>query len=59
MFIALSSDGNLVVFKGSKEDFKEVAKYKVADSGTWSIPIVADKRIFVKDRDALTLWTIE
>ena len=59
VLIALSSDGNLIVFKGSKEDFKEVAKYKVAAGGTWSIPVVADKRIFVKDRDALTLWTIE
>jgi outer membrane protein assembly factor BamB len=59
VLIALSSDGNLIVFKGSKEDFTEVAKYKVADSGTWSIPIVAGKRIFVKDRDALTEWTIE
>jgi outer membrane protein assembly factor BamB len=59
VLIALSSDGNLIVFKGSKEDFKEVKKYNVADSGTWAMPIVADKRIFVKDRDALTLWTIE
>ena len=59
VLIALSSDGNLVVFKPDKKEFAEVAKYKVADSGTWAMPVVAGKRIFVKDRDALTLWTIE
>jgi outer membrane protein assembly factor BamB len=59
VLIALSSDGNLVVFKGNKDDFSEVAKYKVADGGTWAMPIVDGKHIFVKDRDALTMWTIE
>ena len=59
VLIALSSDGNLIVFKGGKDDYTEVAKYMVADGGTWAAPVIDGKRIFVKDRDALTLWTIE
>ena len=39
--------------------FEEVIKYKVADSETWAYPIIAGNRVFVKDKDALTLWTID
>jgi outer membrane protein assembly factor BamB len=59
VLVALSSDGNLVVFKPNKDDFTEVAKYQVAESGTWAMPILDGKRIFTKDRDALTMWTVE
>lgn len=59
VLIALSTDMNLLVFKPSREKYTEVAKYKVADSPTWAAPILAGKRIFVKDRDSLILWTIE
>jgi outer membrane protein assembly factor BamB len=59
VLLLLSSDSNLVVFKPDKSEFKEVAKYKVADTPTFAMPIVAGKRIYVKDRDSLILWTIE
>jgi hypothetical protein len=59
VLIALSSDGNLVVFKPDKTDYAEVKKYRVADSGTWAMPIIDGKSIFVKDRESLTLWTID
>ena len=59
VLLALTSDTQLVVFKPSKDGYEEVAKYKVADSPTWAYPIVDGKRVFVKDRDSLALWTIE
>jgi len=59
VLLALSSDSNLIAFKPSKSKFEEVAKYKVAETPTWAIPIVDGNRIFVKDRDSLALWTIE
>jgi hypothetical protein len=32
----------------------------VSDSPTWSVPIIAGNRVFVKDKGgSLTLWTIE
>lgn len=54
-----SSDSQLVAFKPSKTGYEEIAKYKVADSPTWAMPIVAGNRIYVKDRESVTLWTIE
>jgi outer membrane protein assembly factor BamB len=54
-----SSDSELVVFKPSDKKFEEVAKYKIASSPTWAYPIIAGNRVFVKDKDSVTLWTIE
>jgi outer membrane protein assembly factor BamB len=59
VLLALTSDMDLVAFKPSNKEYAELAKIKVADSPPWSVPIIAGKRVFVKDRDALTLWTIE
>jgi outer membrane protein assembly factor BamB len=59
VLLALSSDSNLVAFKPGKDGFEQVASYKVADSPTWAEPIISGKRVFVKDRDSIALWTIE
>jgi outer membrane protein assembly factor BamB len=59
VLLALTSDSKLVVFKPSKKGFEEVAKYKVADTETWAYPIIVGNRVFVKDKDKVTLWTIE
>jgi outer membrane protein assembly factor BamB len=59
VMILLSSNGELVVFKPSDKSFEEIAKYKVSDVPTWALPIIAGNRVFVKDRDSVTLWTIE
>jgi len=58
VLFALTSDKELVVFKPSDKAFTEVAKYKVADTPIWAAPIVSGNRVFVKDKDSLTLWTI-
>jgi outer membrane protein assembly factor BamB len=59
VLIALTSDTKLIAFQADKNAYKEVAKYEVASSPTWSVPILAGKRIFVKDKTSLTLWTID
>jgi outer membrane protein assembly factor BamB len=60
VLLALSSDKELLAFKAGGKQYEEVAKYRVADAETWSIPIVAGKRVFVKDKGgSLTLWTID
>jgi outer membrane protein assembly factor BamB len=59
VLLAVSSDSQLVAFKPSDKGYEEVAKYKVADSPTWSVPIIAGNRVFVKDKDSLILWTME
>ncbi len=59
VLLGLTSDSQLVVFKPGDKGYTEVAKYKVADSPTWACPIIAGNRVIVKDKDSLTLWTIE
>jgi outer membrane protein assembly factor BamB len=59
VLLALTSDSNLLAFKPSKTELTEVAKLKVADTPTWAYPIIAGNRVFVKDQDSLTLWTLE
>jgi outer membrane protein assembly factor BamB len=48
-----------VVFEPSNKAFKQLAKYKVASTPTYAYPVVSGNRIFVKDQDSLTLWTID
>ncbi len=59
VLLGLSDDTNLIAFKPSKTAFSELAKIKVASSPVWAYPIVSGNRLFVKDRDSLTLWTFE
>ncbi len=49
----------MIVFKPGEKELREVAKYKLADSPIWSVPILTGNRIFAKDRESLILWTIE
>jgi outer membrane protein assembly factor BamB len=58
VLLALTSDTDLLVFRPGKTEFSEIAKYKVADTAPWAYPIIDGNRIYVKDRETLTLWTI-
>ena len=55
---ALTPSAQLVFFQPGKE-FKQLASYKVAEGGTHAYPVLSGNRVFIKDRDAVTLWTIE
>ncbi len=57
--LGLTPAGELVVFKPSGDAFTELARYKVADGGTYAYPIPAGHGIYVKDKDSVTLWMIE
>ena len=59
VLMALNPGSQLVVFEPGDKEYKEVTKYKVADSATYAYPVVAGNRVFVKDRDSVILWTIE
>jgi hypothetical protein len=59
VLMALTPNSPLVVFEPSDKEFKKLASYKVADSPTYAYPVVAGNRIFIKDQDSLTLWTID
>ena len=57
--LALTPKGDLTVFEPSDKEYKKVASYKVADTETYAYPVVAGKGVFVKEKDSLTLWTID
>ena len=59
VILALSENSELLAFSPSDKEYAELARIKVADTPTYAHPIVAGSRIFVKDQDALTMWTIE
>ena len=53
---ALTSDGQLIVFKASDKQFEPLAQYKVADTPTWAHPVFMPEGVLVKDESKLTLW---
>lgn len=57
--LALPSDGQLIAFKPGDKQYEELAVIKVADTSTYAHPVIAGKRIFVKDQDSLTLWALK
>jgi outer membrane protein assembly factor BamB len=57
--VALNPSGEMVVFEPGGKEFKQLANYKVAASGTYAYPILSGNRVFIKDKDAVTLWTVD
>ena len=59
VLLSLQSDGELVVLEPIRSGFEPVQRYQVADDETWTQAAYSGNRIFVKDIETLTLWTIE
>jgi hypothetical protein len=59
VLLALNPSSQLLVLQPGEKEFKQLASYKVADSPTYAYPVVAGNRIFIKDQDSVTLWTID
>ncbi|MDP6580131.1 MAG: PQQ-like beta-propeller repeat protein [Vicinamibacterales bacterium] len=57
--LSLEADAELLVVSHSRTSFEPVQRYEVADSATWTLPTLSGNRMFVKDVDTLTLWTVE
>ena len=49
----------LVVCEASDKEFKQIASYKVAETPTHAHPIASGNRLFIKDKDSVTLWAID
>ena len=58
VLLALTSKSQLVAFEPTDKQYDEVASIKVSDKPTYSYPIVAGNRLFVKDQDSLSLMTL-
>ena len=59
VLLALTPKGELTVFAPSDKEYQKLAGYKVADTETYAYPVAAGKGLFVKEKDSLSLWTID
>ena len=57
--LSLEDDAELVIVPHSRTGFEPLQRYNVADSATWTLPTLSGNRMFVKDVETLTLWTVE
>lgn len=53
---ALKEDGQLVIMAKNTASFEAVRTYTVANSPTWTYPVISGNRFLIKDESALTLW---
>ena len=58
VLFALTPAAELIVFEPNEKEFKKIASYPVGKD-TYAYPVIAGKRIFIKDSDSVTLWSIE
>jgi outer membrane protein assembly factor BamB len=59
VLLALTPAGELVVFKPSGDAYTELARYKVAEGGTYAYPVAVENKIYIKDQNDLALWTVD
>ncbi len=59
VLMALTPQQELTVFAPDEKEFKKLAAYKVANSDTYAQPVVSDRRLFIRDQDSLTLWSLK
>ena len=57
--IALGINGELSVYQPSEKQFIELARYTVGKAEIWAHPLIAGTSIFIRDKEAITLWTID
>lgn len=59
LLFLLNDNAELTVAKANRDKFEPLKRYTVADSATWAQPVITGKRIFIKDANFLTLWTVD
>ncbi len=56
--IALLDDGELQILASESDQLEKIATYTVSDAPTWAAPVLLDNGFLIKDRDTLTLWSL-
>jgi len=56
---ALSSKGTLFIYRKVGNKLAEVFQQQIADTEIWASPAHSTRRMLIKDKTNLTLWTIE
>ncbi|MCR4412460.1 MAG: PQQ-like beta-propeller repeat protein [Thermoguttaceae bacterium] len=56
VILALPGNSELIAFRPSDKQYEELARIKVAETPTYAHPVIAGNRVFIKDKDAVTLF---
>jgi len=59
VMLSLAGNAMMVIFETNGTAFKELARYKVSETEIYAHPLVADNKIFVKDKEKLTCWAVQ
>ncbi len=59
VLLGLTAKSTLIAFEPTDKEYTELASIKVANTQTYAYPVLAGNRLFIKDQDSLTLWTID
>ncbi len=59
VLVGLPEHSDLVFFKPSRQGYEELAHYRVSDTPLYSFPLLSGNKIFIRDRDSITLWTMD
>ncbi len=59
VLFGLTPSSELLVYQPNGDAFQELARYKVSDTPTYAYPIPVGNRIYIKDNDSLTMWTLK
>lgn len=59
VMIALPQTSNLVIFNPDVKAYTEVALLKVADTPTYSYPVIAGNKIIIKDKESLAMMIVK
>ncbi|RPI01036.1 MAG: hypothetical protein EHM72_07530 [Calditrichaeota bacterium] len=57
--IALGINGEMVVYQPSGKEYRQLAWYQVGAPEIWAHPLITENRIYIRDKDSVTLWMIE
>lgn len=58
IIFALPSSGELIAYKAIDKQYEEVARVKVSDSPVYAHPVIAGNRVYIRDADSVTLYTL-
>lgn len=59
VMVTLPATGNLLFFKPDQKSYQEIKTYKVAETEVYAHPILNKNKVYVKDKEHLTCWTIQ
>lgn len=55
---ALVNKGELRILRASPREYRQIASYQVADDHTWAPPVLLKDSVLIKDRQHLTMWSL-